>query len=151
MCITKSTLPSRRLENSLPGNPREICSCRYQLKVHQLRFDPHCHRLAYIVMTWAGLPMSTDWKGTSYNSIFVIIGRLTKMIQYKPVQIPIDAPRLPRLDCQRQRLILYLQVLVPPVRLLSLTAVTTYTSSMRTSIRNLMTACRNNLQRWLVI
>ena len=33
-------------------------------------------------------------KGTSYDSILVIIGRLTKMIHYKPVQIPIDAPRL---------------------------------------------------------
>ena len=33
-------------------------------------------------------------KGTNYDSILVIIGQLTKMIHYKPVRIPIDAPRL---------------------------------------------------------
>ena len=34
-------------------------------------------------------------KGTSYDSILVIVSRLTKMIHYKLVQITIDAPRLP--------------------------------------------------------
>ena len=37
--------------------------------------------------------MSTNWKDMNYNSIFIIVGRLTKMIHYKPVQI-IDAPGL---------------------------------------------------------
>ena len=32
----------------------------------------------------AGLPISTDWKGDSYNSILVIINWLTKMVHYKP-------------------------------------------------------------------
>ena len=32
-----------------------------------------------------GLPISTDWKGTSYDSILVIVDRLTKMVHYKPV------------------------------------------------------------------
>ena len=36
-----------------------------------------------------GLPISTDWKGDSYNSILVIVDRLTKMVHYKPVQITI--------------------------------------------------------------
>ena len=139
--ITKSTLPSRRFENLLPGNPRKICSCRYRLEGHQLRFDPHCHRLAYIVRTWAGLLMSTNWKDTSYNLIFVIIGQLIKIIHYKPLQIPIDARRLPQLDCQQLRLSPYLQVLVPAVSLPSSTAVSTYASSTRTSNKNLMTAC----------
>ena len=33
-------------------------------------------------------------KGTSYDSILVIVGWLTKMIHYKPVQIMIDVPGL---------------------------------------------------------
>ena len=39
-----------------------------------------------------GLPISTDWKGNSYDSIFVVVDRLTKMIYYKPLQTTIDAP-----------------------------------------------------------
>ena len=46
------------------------------------------------IMIWAGLPMSTNWKGTSYDLILVVIDRLTKMIHYEPVQIPIDIPGL---------------------------------------------------------
>ena len=42
----EGTLASIQLKNSLSGNPREICSCRYRLEVYQLRFDPYCHRLA---------------------------------------------------------------------------------------------------------
>ena len=38
-----------------------------------------------------GLPISTDWKGDSYNSILVIVNWLTKMVHYKPVKITIDA------------------------------------------------------------
>ena len=57
------------------------------------------------------------WKDTSYDSILVNVGRLAKMIHYKPVQVTIDAPRLPRLDCQQLRLSLHLQVLVPAVPL----------------------------------
>ena len=41
-----------------------------------------------------GLPISTDWKGDSYDSILVIVDRLTKMVHYKPVKITIDAPGL---------------------------------------------------------
>ena len=41
-----------------------------------------------------GLPTSTDWKGESYDSILVIINRLTKMVHYKLVKITIDAPSL---------------------------------------------------------
>ena len=37
------------------------------------------------------LPISTDWNGESYNSILVIIDRLTKMVHYEPVKITIDA------------------------------------------------------------
>ena len=38
-----------------------------------------------------GLPISTDWKGNSYDSILVIIDQLTKMVHYKPVKVTIDA------------------------------------------------------------
>ncbi len=37
------------------------------------------------------LPISADWKGDSYNSILVIIDRLTKMVYYVPVKVTIDA------------------------------------------------------------
>ena len=41
-----------------------------------------------------GLPISINWKGDNYNSILVIVDRLTKMVYYKPIKIIIDAPRL---------------------------------------------------------
>ena len=41
-----------------------------------------------------GLPISTDWKGDSYDSILVIVDWLTKMIHYEPAKITIDAPGL---------------------------------------------------------
>ena len=41
-----------------------------------------------------GPPISTDWKRNSYNSILVIVNRLTKIVYYKPIEITINAPRL---------------------------------------------------------
>ena len=41
-----------------------------------------------------GLPISTDWKGKSYDSILVIVDKFTKMVYYKPVKITIDVPGL---------------------------------------------------------
>ena len=38
-----------------------------------------------------GLPISTNWKGDSNNSILVIVDRLTKMVHYEPPKITIDA------------------------------------------------------------
>ena len=40
------------------------------------------------------LPVSIDWKGDSYDSILVIVNRLTKMVHYKPVKINFNAPGL---------------------------------------------------------
>ena len=79
------------------------------------------------------------------------------MIYYKSVQIIIDALRLPQLDCQR------LRQSSPPSSIargttfklgygytpLSSTVVTVHTSLMRTSNRNLMTACYKNLPHGL--
>ena len=38
-----------------------------------------------------GLPILTDWKRNSYNSIFVIVNWLTKIVHYKPVKVIINA------------------------------------------------------------
>ena len=40
------------------------------------------------------LPISTDWKRDSYDSILIIVNWLTKMVHYKPVKVTIDAPGL---------------------------------------------------------
>ena len=40
------------------------------------------------------LPISTNWKGDSYNFILVIIDWLTKIVYYKLVRIIIDTLRL---------------------------------------------------------
>ncbi len=37
-----------------------------------------------------GLPISTNWKGETYDSILVIVNRLTKMVHYKPVKVTIN-------------------------------------------------------------
>ena len=41
-----------------------------------------------------GLSQSADWKADGYDSILVIIDRLTKMVHYKPMQMIITAPAL---------------------------------------------------------
>ena len=41
-----------------------------------------------------GLLPFANWKSNSYNSILVIVDRLTKMVHYKLVKVTIDAPRL---------------------------------------------------------
>ena len=40
------------------------------------------------------LPLSTDWKGDSYDSILVIVNHLTKLVHYEPVKVTINALRL---------------------------------------------------------
>ena len=37
-----------------------------------------------------GLPILTDWKEDSYDSILVIVNRLMKMVYYKLVKVTID-------------------------------------------------------------
>ncbi len=41
-----------------------------------------------------GLPISLNWKGDTYDSILVIVDRLTKMVHYEPVKVTTDAPGL---------------------------------------------------------
>ena len=40
------------------------------------------------------LPISTDWKGDSYNSILVTVDRLIKIMHYKPFKVTIDVSGL---------------------------------------------------------
>ena len=40
------------------------------------------------------LPILTDWKEDSYDSILVIVDRLTKMVHYKLIKVTINAPGL---------------------------------------------------------
>ncbi len=40
------------------------------------------------------LPILADWKGDSYDSILVIVDRLTKMVHSVPVKVTIDTPSL---------------------------------------------------------
>ncbi len=41
-----------------------------------------------------GLPISTNWKGKTYDSILVIVDRLSKMIYYELVKVTINASAL---------------------------------------------------------
>ncbi len=41
-----------------------------------------------------GFPISANWKGDSYNSILVIVDRITKIVHYKSVKVTIDASGL---------------------------------------------------------
>ncbi len=41
-----------------------------------------------------GLPVSTNWKGETYDSILVIVDRLMKMVHYELVKVTINAPTL---------------------------------------------------------
>ena len=50
----ESTSASIQLKNSLPGNPKETCNCRYRY-------------LPIAEMTRTRLPMSSDWKDTSHD------------------------------------------------------------------------------------
>ena len=40
------------------------------------------------------LSISANWESNSYNSIPVIVDRLTKMVHYEPVKVTIDTPGL---------------------------------------------------------
>ena len=41
-----------------------------------------------------GLPVSTNWKGETYDSILVIVQWLPNMVNYESVKVTIDAPGL---------------------------------------------------------
>ena len=41
-----------------------------------------------------GLPVSSNRKGETYDSILVIVDWLTKMVHYKPVKVTLNAPKI---------------------------------------------------------
>ena len=75
--------------------------CNVCLVLKAVRHKPYSNLQSLPVFThrWkdlsmdfvTGLPISTDWKGDSYDSILVIVNWLTKMIYYEPVKISINA------------------------------------------------------------
>ena len=107
------------------------------LEGYELRFDPCHHRPT------DSLGEFIDGFCDGISAPVTIRSWLTRMVRDEPVQIPIDAPRLSD-SIVSDRDSVFTPSPNPPVPLPSSTAV-----SMRTS-RNLMTACRKNLQRWLV-
>ena len=58
--------------------------------LQSLPVPTHCWKDLLIDFV-TGLPISTDWKGDSYDSILVIGDWLTKMDYYKPVKVTINA------------------------------------------------------------
>ncbi len=53
------------------------------------------HRWKDLLMDFVtGFPISANCKGDSYDSILVIIDRLTKMVYYEPIKVTIDGPDL---------------------------------------------------------
>ena len=61
--------------------------------LQSLPIPTHCWKNLSIDFV-TGLPISTDWKGDSYDSILVIVNWLIKMVHYEPVKVTINAPGL---------------------------------------------------------
>ncbi len=40
------------------------------------------------------LPISTNWKGDSYDSILIIVNPLTKIVYFEPLKVTIDIPSI---------------------------------------------------------
>ena len=78
------------------------CNICLALKTVQYKLYGELQSLPIFIYCWkdllmnfvTGLLISTDWKKNSYDLIFLIINRLTKMVYYKPVKITIDAKGL---------------------------------------------------------
>ena len=96
--IIRTELIGRHHVDPLAGhfgieNNRELVARKYHGDLQSLPIPTH--RWKGLSMDFVtGLPISTDWKGTSYNSILVIVDRLTKIVHYQLVQITTDAPGL---------------------------------------------------------
>ena len=81
-----------------------VKSCNVYLASKAVRHKPYrdlqllpvpTHRWKDLLMDFVtGLPVSTNWKGKTYDTILVIVDRLTKMVHYEPVKVTIDASGL---------------------------------------------------------
>ena len=74
-------LASKAVRHKLYGNLQSLPVTTYRWKDLLIDFV-------------TGLPISTDWKGDSYDSILVIVDWLTKMVHYKLVKVTINASGL---------------------------------------------------------
>lgn len=43
-----------------------------------------------------GLVVSTNWKAETYDSILIVVDQLTKIVNYEPINVTIDALALAR-------------------------------------------------------
>ena len=81
-----------------------VKSCDVCLALKAVRHKPYgdlqslpvpTHQWKDLTMDFVtGLPISTNWKGDSYDSILVIVDQLTKIVHYELVKITMDAPVL---------------------------------------------------------
>ena len=81
-----------------------VQGCDISLALKAVRHKPYYDLQSLLIPThwWkdlsmdfvTGLPLSSDWKGDSYDSILVIVDQLTKMVHYKLVKVTINAPGL---------------------------------------------------------
>ena len=81
-----------------------VKGCDVCLASKTVRHKPYSNLQALLVPTYqwkdilmdfvTGLPVSTNWKSESYDSILVIVDRVIKMIHYEPVKVTINAPGL---------------------------------------------------------
>ena len=81
-----------------------VRGCNICLALKTVKYKPYgdlqslpvpTHRWKDLSMDFVtGLLLFADWKGDSYNSILVIVDRLTKMIHYEPVKVTINTPGL---------------------------------------------------------
>ena len=78
------------------------CDVCLALKVVQHKLYGNLQSLPVLIYHWKdilidfvmGLLILTDWKGDNYDSILVIIDRLTKMVYYKLVKVTINTSGL---------------------------------------------------------
>ena len=71
-------LTSKAVQHKLYGNLQSLPVSIYRWKDLSMDFV-------------TGLLILTDWKGDSYNSILVIVNRLTKIVYYKLIKVTINA------------------------------------------------------------
>ena len=102
---TRELLAQKYFWPSLRHNVKAyVKGCNICLASKTVRQKPYSNLQSLLIPThwWkdllmdfmTGLPISTNWKGDSYNFILIIVDSLTKIIYYKPVKITINAPGL---------------------------------------------------------
>ena len=81
-----------------------VKGCNVCLASKAIRHKPYGNLQTLLIPTYrwkdlsidfvTGLPILTNWKSESYDSILIIVDRLIKMVHYEQVKIMINAPGL---------------------------------------------------------